>query len=103
MGSDLRRWEVTSRHIQTLPHRIPSTFGGGFVLIHNTIWWASGLHENSPLPSYHLVTSSRVETPIIDLLRDYVPTLEKYKVVQTFRVEEDRNHKDCNFLDDCIP
>ena len=37
---------------------------------------------------------SRVDVPITNHLRDYVPNLEKYKVVQIFLMREDRNQED---------
>ena len=39
--------------------------------------------------------SHKVEVSITDHLRGYVSDLEKYKVVQIFRVSEDWNHEDC--------
>ena len=40
----------------------------------------------------------RVEERITDHLRDLLPDLEKYKVVQNFPMWECRNKEDCNFL-----
>ena len=40
----------------------------------------------------------RVETSINDHLRDFASIMEKYKVVQNFPVEEDRNHDDYKFF-----
>ena len=39
-----------------------------------------------------------VRAPMTDHLRDFVPTTEKYNVVQFFPVLEDRNKKDCHFF-----
>lgn len=38
---------------------------------------------------------SRVEAHISDRLRDYAPTLERYKAVQIFMCRRDRNQEDC--------
>ena len=41
---------------------------------------------------------NRVEAPITNHLRDFASNLQKYKVVQSFSMQEDKNHEDCNFF-----
>ena len=45
----------------------------------------------------------RVGASLIDHLRDYVLDLGKYKAMQNFPMQEDRNKEDCNFFGNSIP
>jgi hypothetical protein len=59
-------------------------------------------HQFTPISVCFVMSEQTIE-PITNHVRDFVPSHEKYKVVQMFPMYEDRDEEDCNFFDDFIP